>query len=150
MKKLTKVDVAINGLLAGLVKLVKQWEAGTLGSETEYRDSLLKFIRSSVPEDCRVEREYRHGGTTADLFISWKGLLFSGEVFVEIKRNLQKKASFDRLVGQLEGLEPGKRGILVVLVGSVDEGLHGRLRDRYASFMGDLVDEGMMAIVVKR
>jgi hypothetical protein len=69
MKKLTKVDVAISGLLGGLVKLVEQWEPGTLGSETEYRDSLLKFIRSSVPEDCRVEREYRHGGTTADLFI---------------------------------------------------------------------------------
>jgi len=123
MKKLTKVDVAINGLLAGLVKLIEQWEPGTLGSETEYRDSLLKFIRDSVPEDCRVEREYRHGGTTADLFISWKGLLFGGEIYIEIKRNLQKKASFDRLVGQIEGLNPNKYLIIVVLVGSTDKGL---------------------------
>ena len=150
MNKLTKKDVAISGLLPGLVRLVENWEPGLLETETAYRDSMLKFFRNAVPEDCRVEREYRHGGTTTDIFISWKGLLFSSDVFVEIKRNLQKKARFDRLVGQLEGLEPGKRKILLVLVGNTDEGLLGRLKTRYAEFTSDLPAGEQMAIVVKK
>lgn len=148
MQKLTKGDIAVSGLLPGFVRLVEHWDPGSLDTETAYRDSLLKFLRTAVPEDCRVEREYRHGGTTADIFISWKGLLFNSEVFVEMKRNLQKKASFDRLVGQLEGLEPGKRKILLVLVGCTDEGLLGRLKSRYARFTGGDFDESI-AIVVK-
>ena len=151
MKKLTKTDTAISGLLPGLVRLVENWEPDLLKTEKEYRDSLLKFFRSTIPEDCSVEREYRHGGTTTDIFVSWKGLLFSSDVFVEIKRNLQKKAHFDRLVGQLEGLQPGKHKILLVLVGNTDEGLLSRLKTRYAEFTNEYFPAGeLMAIVVKK
>jgi hypothetical protein len=149
VNKLTKGDVAIGGLMSALVHLVESWDPGPLSSEKAYRDSLLKFLRTAVPEDCRVEREYRHGGTTTDIFISWKGFLFSSEVFIEIKRNLQKKASFDRLIGQLEGLEPDKRKILLVLVGNIDESLLSRLKTRYAKFTSSGLFGEQMHIVVK-
>jgi len=147
--KLTKEDVAFNGLLPCLVNLLRSWNPGTLSRETAYRDSLVEFLRNAFPKDCRVEREYRHGGTTADVFISWKGLLLNGELFVEMKRNLKKKSDFDRLIGQLEELKPGKQRILLVLVGQTDEGLLGRIKSRYEKFTCDLPDGEAMAIVVK-
>lgn len=132
MTKLTKGDVAVNGLMNTLVKRIREeWRPGEKATEIAYRDSLLKFLRDLVPEDCRVEREYRHEGTTADIYLSWKGLMFNDEIFVEMKRNLQKKAAYDRLIGQIEELKPAKHRIILVLVGETDEGLVGRLNEHY-------------------
>src|SRR5712692_8453211 len=128
MAKLTKVGVAVSGLVANLANLIEVWEPGSLASELEFRDSLLLFIRENVPADCRVEREYRHSGTTTDIFVHWNGLLLNSEVFLEVKHNLNKKVTLDRLIGQIESLEPGKRGIVVVLVGDTDQALLGRLK----------------------
>jgi hypothetical protein len=148
MTKLTKVGVAANGLVANLVSLIETWQPGSLATELKFRDSLLHFIRENVPADCRVEREYRHSGTTTDIFVRWTGLVFLGEVFLEVKRNLNKKATLDRLVGQVESLEPDKRDIVVVLVGDTDKALLGRLKAKYAAFENAL-PERRMAIVVK-
>jgi hypothetical protein len=148
MTKLTKVSVAAAGLVANLTSLIEAWEPGALASERQFQDSLLHFIRENVPTDCRVEREYRHSGTTTDIFVHWNGLVFKGEVFLEVKRNLNKKAILDRLVGQVESLEPGKRDIVVVLVGDTDRALLGRLKAKYAAFE-DALPEPRMAIVVK-
>lgn len=78
----------------------------------------------------------------------WAGLLFKGEAFIEVKRNLHKKAILDRLVGQMEALQPGKHGILVVLVGKTDDALLGRLQERYRAYF-DAQYEEHLAIIVK-
>jgi hypothetical protein len=151
MNKLSKGDVAVNGLLPKLTQFINDsWRTAQEGSETAYRDSLVRCLRDSVPEDCRVEREYRHAGTTVDIYISWKGILSSDEVFIEMKRDLQKKATFDRLIGQLEELDPEKHKIILVLIGKTDEGLLGRLKSRYEKFITrHLSSGGTMAIIVK-
>lgn len=148
MAKLTKVGVAAGGIVANLVRLIEAWQPGPLSTELKFRDSLLHFIRENVPADCRVEREYRHSGTTTDIFVRWTGLVFVGEVFLEVKRNLNKKATLDRLVGQIENLEPGERDIVVVLVGGTDPALLGRLKAKYAAFENS-IPERRMAIVAK-
>jgi hypothetical protein len=147
MEKLDKSAVALNGLLPALLAHVERWQPGALATELKYRDSLIQYLRDSLPSDCRVEREYRHGGTTADVYVHWKGLLFSGEVFLELKVNLQKRAVFDRLVGQIENLDPEHRLILAVLIGDTDPALLQRLRDRYKD---DGLSDNGVAIAVLR
>lgn len=131
MTKLGKADVALNGLLDSLAGSIREWEPGVLKSEIEYRNSLLGYLRSSIPEDCNVQREYRTDGTTVDMHISWKGVIFPDAVFIEMKVNLQKKGVYDRLIGQIDGMKPAKNKIIIVLIGRNDEGLVGRLREKY-------------------
>ena len=67
-----------------------------------------------------------------DLWLGWKGVIESDELAFELKLNLKKKTDFDRLIGQIEGLEPRKNKVLVVLIGETDPALLGRVRDKYA------------------
>jgi len=147
--KLTKGDVAGSDLVAGLAKVIRSWEPGDLANELKYRDSLLAYLREAIPSDCSVEKEYRHAGTTTDLFVRWSGLLLKGGAFIEVKRNLDKKATLDRLVGQIEALQPGKRRILVVLVGKTDDALLGRFKEKYKYYF-DAQFEQHLAIIVKQ
>lgn len=148
MGTIGKGTVAMNGLLPSLEDVLKEWHPEEMKRETQYRDALLKNLRESVPDDCRVEREYRHEGTTADLYLSWKGILQSDEVFFEIKRNLKRKSDYDRLVGQIEGLNPKERNVVVVLVGEVEMALVGRLRERYKRFTDDYDDQSMLIVQI--
>jgi len=146
MPPLTKDSVAWNGLLPSLASLITDsWRPGVESNEAGYRDSLLTFLRGNVPSDARVEREYRHQGTTTDLFLHWQGHIWTDEIFIEIKRNLKSKPTYDRLIGQLETLKPTERKILVVLVGDTEPSFLGRLREHYAS---RLSESGGMRIVV--
>jgi len=148
MAKIAKLEVSMNGLLPTFVKLVQSWSPPKLKTETDYRDHLLDFIRSSVPDDARVEREYRHRGTTMDLYVAWKGIIQKDDLAFELKKDLKKKTDFDRLVGQIEGLDPRSNKILVVLIGETDEGLLGRLKEKYASELrGDFDESASLAIV---
>jgi hypothetical protein len=147
MTKITKTLVAMNGLVSSLTKLINEWKPGDLTHELKYRDSLMAFMCDNMPSDCAIEKEYRHNGTTTDLFLRWKGVLFNEEVFIEVKRNLNKKTTLDRLVGQLESLQPGKRSIVVVLVGETDEALLKRLKAKYESCDGNLCQP--LEVVVK-
>lgn len=136
MPLLTKARLAVNGLVGSLVELFEaEWKPAELPLETKYRDSLLALRRKNVPEDARLERKYRHGGTTADIYLSWRGVVFPDEVFIEVKRDLRQKKSFDRLIGQLESLDPANRKVLLVLVGEADDGLVGRVLEKYADYL---------------
>jgi hypothetical protein len=73
MAKIDKLTVSLNGLLSAFVKFVEAWQPPELKAETAYRDHLVEHLRAAVPEDARVEREYRHRGTTIDIYVSWKG-----------------------------------------------------------------------------
>ncbi len=150
MEKIGKLDVATNGLVSAFAKLVSKWRPPVLKTEIAYSNDLADFLRQRVPDDAKIEREYRHLGTTMDLHVTWAGLLQKSELFVEVKRNLQKKPDFDRLVGQIEGMKPGKYAILIVLVGDTDSELLGRLKEKYRPFMEDLEgDEALEIVAVK-
>ena len=62
--KLEKMAVGWHGLLPSLTKFVEQWQPPALRGETKYRDHLLETLRAAVPGDAKVEKEYRHRGTT--------------------------------------------------------------------------------------
>src|SRR5712691_7198473 len=97
-------------------KLVREWQPQALPTELQYRNSLMTFLHERLTK-ARIEPEYRHKGTTTDIYVKQPGFFGSSEVFVELKRNLVQKAQYDRLVGQIESLEPGKNAIVVVLCG---------------------------------
>lgn len=130
--KLGKGSVAWDGIVPSFVLLLNNWRPCALRSETAYRDSLLMYLREHVPEDTQIEREYRLRGTTADIWIGWSGILFNSEVSIEIKVDLKRKTECDRLVGQLESLDPRENNVLLVLIGTSDEALTGRVRSKYA------------------
>ena len=145
MEKIERFEVTFSSLLPVFSKRIEKWKPPRLKSEIAYRDELLSCLRKIVPEDVRVEKEYRHRGTTIDIWIGWKGYLFDDELAIEIKHNLNKKTDFDRLVGQIEGLDPKENKILVALIGETDPALIGRLKGKYSEMIK--TDEPKVAII---
>ncbi len=143
-----KAIVGLNGLMTTLESLLKSWHPEAMPSEAGYSDALATYLRMSLPEDTRVEREYRHGGTTTDVGVLYTGIISNDQVFFELKRNLKKKTDYDRLVGQVEGLKPRKNKLIVVLVGDTDDALLGRLREHCKEYTSDFGDR-MRLLVVK-
>lgn len=131
MKKISKAEVAFSGLDDALLRSLKEWRPPSLKTELEYRNHLFDYLRQAPPEDARLEKEYRHSRTTSDLYLHYKGMIGSAEVFFELKHNLKKKAQFTRLVGQIEELDPERHTIFVVLTGESDPSLVARLKERY-------------------
>jgi len=113
-----------------VLKLAKQWQPQPLPTELKYRDSLIAHLREQLRE-AKIEPEYRHLGTTTDIYVKQPGFFGSSEVFVELKRNFLQKAQYDRLVGQIESLEPKKNPIILILCGEANPALLTRLMQRY-------------------
>jgi hypothetical protein len=114
--------------LESVLKLVRQWEPGAQPTELKYRDSLVAFIRENL-KDSKIETEYRHCGTTIDIYVKQPGFFSSSEVFVELKRDLKQKAQLDRLVGQVTSMGPDKSAIIVVLCGDTNPALVTRFKE---------------------
>jgi hypothetical protein len=115
-----------------VLKFAKQWQPQAWPTELKYRDSLIAHLREQEQlREAKIEPEYRHLGTTTDIYVKQSGFFGSSEVFVELKRNLVQKAQYDRLVGQIESLEPKKNSIIVILCGETNPALLTRLRQRY-------------------
>jgi hypothetical protein len=64
-----------------VLKLVKEWTPATLPTELKYRDSLAALLRERLG-DAKVETEYRHCGTTTDIYVKQSGFFGSSEVFL--------------------------------------------------------------------
>lgn len=111
-------------------KLIKEWRPDALPTELKYRDSLVTFLRERL-KDSHLEKEYRHSGTTIDIYVKQSGFWGPSEVFIELKRNLLQKTQLDRLVGQVESLRPGKNALIVVLCGETNPSLEVRFREKY-------------------
>lgn len=149
MAKLSKAAIGFSGLVDSISALLKEWHPASMKTETDYSKALADYLRLSLPEDARVEREYRHEGTTCDICIRYKGLLWGSDlVLFEVKRSLRKKSDYDRLVGQIEGLKPKKNNVIVVLVGDTDPALLGRLREQCKPYLDDLVADDRFRIIV--
>ena len=135
--------------LATVFKLVKEWQPESLPTELKYRDSLAAFLRERI-KDAKIETEYRHSGTTADVYVKQSGFLGSSEVFVELKRNLIQKTQLDRLIGQIHGLQPKKNKIIVVLCGEVNPAWVDRFRELFANELYSLIETpAQMGLVLK-
>lgn len=145
MKPFDRLEVSWSGILAVVVKVLEQWQPPKLRGEIAFRNALFEHLKVLLPSDSRLEKEYRHHGTTSDLWLQWKGLLFSDELFFELKNNLNKKSEYDRLIGQIESLDPKKHKIVVVLLGESDPRLVARLTERYRDSLSS--DDRAMAIV---
>jgi len=131
MAKIDNLAASLNGLLPVIEKIVCDWKPPKFKSEVSYRDNLLAHLREVLPDDAKVEKEFLHRGTTMDLWIGWKSVLGIDELAFRLKLNLKKKSNFDRLIGQIEGLEPRNNKIMVVLIGDTDQAFLGRVRDKY-------------------
>ena len=129
-------------------KLIAEWQPAQSANELQYRNSLTALLRERLPK-AKIETEYRHNGTTIDIYAKEPGLFGSTEVFVELKRNLLHKAQLDRLVGQIESLQPGKNAILVVLCGDTNPALVTRLKEKYVIAGKAVVFGPGMGVVVK-
>jgi hypothetical protein len=132
-----------------VLKLVKEWQPEALPSELKYRDSLIAHLRERLRNAIKIESEYRHLGTTTDIYVKQSGFWGSSEVFVELKCNLLSKGLLDRLVGQIESLQPRKNAIIVILCGETSPALVARLREKYGPPEGLVVVEVQFQIVVK-
>ena len=134
LPRVAGVDLAQHGIRASLHTLMESCKLPNMSKELEYSNALANYLRSALPEDARVEREYRHEGTTCDIYIAYQ----SEEVFLEVKWRLARKADYDRLIGQVEGLKPKKNNVVVVLIGDTNEQLLCRL---HAYFAGQVRDK---------
>lgn len=143
MDKLSQLSVAWHGIVPEFESRIRNWRPGVLGGELQYRDHLYARFLEVVPEGCVVQKEYRHFGTTIDIWVKWLGIFRNDEIGFELKLNLKQKAEFDRLIGQIEHMEPGNTNIVVVLIGKMDERFLMALRHKYSSEL----EEGQMAIV---
>jgi hypothetical protein len=150
MTRLTKLGIGHRGILDTLARRLRDdWHPAALSTELAYSDALAAHLRALLPEDSRVEREYRHDGTTCDVCVRYRGMLSSDMVLIEVKRNLRRKSDYDRLVGQIEGLKPGKNSIILVLVGETDPALLGRLQDQFEDEL-DEDSDALRIVVVKQ
>jgi len=148
MRKINKASVAWEGLQARVCYVINDWTPGALKNDREYRDSLAAFIQECAP-DAHVECEYRHLGTTIDIFVKWDGILSGDQVFIELKRNLTQKAEFNRLVGQIEDLQPEKHNIIIVLCGTTSPAFLNRLKAKYQSWSPSILSKPSTAVMTK-
>lgn len=131
MAKVTRAGVGWRGLLQSLTKCIADWKPAAQTKETAYSRLLAEYLRQQLPAGAHVECEYRHLGETLDVYVRCSGLVSEDEVFIELKRRLCRKSEFNRLVGQISSLDPGKHKIIVVLIGQSDSELVGRLRHQF-------------------
>lgn len=131
MSALSSIDILWNGFTPAFRDLLNDWNPGDLDSEQQYQDSLFDFLRARLPE-CIVQREYNEAGSRVDIYLKRKGFRGDQEAFFEVKHNLFGKSEGDRLVGQLDAMDPERRKIVVVLcvLGSLDDQtMLGRLEE---------------------
>jgi hypothetical protein len=130
-----------------VLKLIKDWQPEAQPNELKYRDALTLALRSGL-KGAQIEKEYRHTGTTIDIYVKQAGFWGNSEVFVELKRNLLQKTQLDRLVGQVESLRPGKNALIVVLCGETNPALETRFREKY-KLTNDLFAPASFRLILK-
>ena len=82
-----------------VLKLVKEWKPDMLPTELKYRDAVAALLREKL-KDAEIEVGYRHSGTTIDIYVKQSGFWDSTQVFVELKRNFQRRPQLDQLIGE--------------------------------------------------
>lgn len=108
-----------------------RWAPTRLAVEKDYEDACYRFLNERFPKD-KFERQYARGKTRADLYVEFKD---GATVAIELKRDLQDRGEYHRLVGQLwEYLTEWKVEALVVLCGNTDPALRKNI-ERFVEFV---------------
>ena len=111
-----------------VVSKIQKWRPRGCKSEKDYEKSLYTHLHKELP-DIQVTKQFARGRVRADLMIGDK-------VLVEIKRDLNTTAKYQRLVGQIADYKDWGGSALVLLVGETEPNLRKQL-DKY------LRDEGL-------
>lgn len=121
-----------NGLIHAMADfLCESWHPPWGKDELAYSTHLTEFIREHTHAQV-VKHQYPHRGQKVDVYASWRGLLSTSELYIEVKLNLRRKGDYDRLVGQIEGFGPTHDDpLIVMLVGDTDESYFEQLSTRY-------------------
>jgi hypothetical protein len=135
--------------LESVYRVIKQWQPDDLPTEARYRDSLIAFLNEKLSRAIIV-KEYRHNGTTTDIYVKRQGILGSTHVFIELKRNLKKKSDLDRLIGQLRYLKPRSNYVVVVLCGDSEPAFVDLIKQEYSNVLGELEGFRTFAVVLKK
>jgi hypothetical protein len=64
---------------------------------TEVPGFPCRLLRERL-KDSKIEREYRHYGTTTDIYVRKPSISSASEVFVELKRDPNQKPKLDQLM----------------------------------------------------
>jgi hypothetical protein len=105
--------------VASVKKAIEAWKPGKLESEKEYELSLYNFLHEYYDE-FEITKQYAIGQTRADIKVR-------DEVIIEIKKDLNSKGGYDRLMGQLQEYKKWKGSILLLLIGKTEPNLRKRL-----------------------
>jgi hypothetical protein len=135
--------------LESVYRVIKQWQPDDLPTEARYRDSLIAFLNEKLSRAIIV-KEYRHNGTTTDIYVKRQGILGSTHVFIELKRNLKKNSDLDRLIGQLRYLKPRSNYVVVVLCGDSEPAFVDLIKQEYSNVLGELEGFRTFAVVLKK
>jgi hypothetical protein len=64
------------------------------------------------------------------------GFLNTADAFIEVKYNLLQESQLDRLIGQIESLQPRDHRIIIVLCGNTGPVLLRQLKAQYKNQLG--------------
>ncbi len=137
---LTTLKFRVWDPLSTVAALVGEWDPGEADSEKGAERSLCDFLRARLP-GLRITPQYGHDRFAADIFVADK-------VAIELKRNLNSTAEYQRLVGQIENYAEWRVRLVVVLVGTTDPDLADRIEDHLNRRFNTFYDEAKL--VTKR
>jgi hypothetical protein len=107
---------------------IEKWRPRRCKTEKDYEKSLYMHLHKELP-GIQVTKQFARGRVRADLMIGDK-------VLVEIKRNLNTTAKYQRLIGQIADHKEWAGSGIILLIGETEPNLRKQL-DKY------LHDEGL-------
>jgi hypothetical protein len=107
------------------------WTPVALALEKDYEDAAYRYLNDRFPKD-KFERQYARGRTRADLYVDFSD---GATVAIELKRDLQDRGEYHRLIGQVwEYLTEWRVEALIVLCGDTDPALRKNI-ERFVDFV---------------
>jgi len=122
-------------------KAIDKWSPRKCENEKDFENSLYSFLHKHF-EDVQITKQYAVGRTKADLNVG-------GKVIIEIKKDLQSTAQYDRLIGQLEEYKKWKGSIVILLTGETDPNLKKKLASRAKEGMFLTMDDPAFYVIEK-
>lgn len=139
VNRIAPLSIMFGDLFQCLVRsIASEWTPDPMGSEQEYQEDIEPFLRAVLPEEAVLAREYMHLGSKLDFYVRLQGWIRRHEIAIEMKANLRSKSEFDRLKGQLQGYEPGKNQVILILCGDTEPSYIQQLRELYRDQLEDL------------
>jgi hypothetical protein len=109
------------------------WAPNNCRTEGDYKKSLYLFLHAYFNDPhIPIRKEYQVGASKVDININ-------NQVLVEIKKDLHKKAEYDRLRGQIDDYLSSDLEIIILLIGKTEPQLRKELirhaRERSSSLI---------------